>query len=226
MNKKILVIAAHADDEVLGCGGTIARHSDMGDEVHIVILADGVSSRKSEHYEKDLDVRLQATYAACEILGTQLPVFLGFPDNRMDTVALLEIVQSLESIIEKVKPSIVYTHHAGDLNIDHRLTHQATMTACRPQTGFTLEAIYCFEVVSSSEWGPISNNKPFCPNHFVDITSTFERKFLALDEYQVELREYPHARSRKGIEALAISRGTSMGMKFAEAFVTERTLVR
>jgi len=226
MNKKILVVAAHPDDEVLGCGGTIARHTDSGDEVHILILADGVSSRNTKHFKKDLDSRLQSTYAACKCLNTQSPIFQGLPDNRMDTIALLDIVQPIERVIEKIKPSIIYTHHNSDLNIDHQLTHQSVITACRPQVAFIIQEIYCFEILSSTEWVAPSSKNQFIPNHFVDISNTFNRKIEALDEYSMEMREYPHSRSIKSVEALAIHRGTSMGMKYAEAFVTERTLVR
>ncbi len=226
MNKTILVVAAHPDDEVLGCSGTMARHASEGDEVYVVFMSDGVSSRTSIE-SNEVEARKQAAKDASNILGVvQSPRFLGFPDNRMDTVALLDIVQTLEQVINEIEPKVVYTHHSDDLNIDHKITHQAVMTACRPQTGFVVQAIYCFEVLSSTEWGSPSNNKQFNPNHFVDISNTFECKVEALSEYSMEMREYPHSRSIKSVEALAIHRGTSMGMKYAEAFVTERTLVR
>ena len=132
MPETILIVAAHADDEVLGCGGAMARHVAEGDEVHVIFMADGISARGAEF---DRSVRERACVQAMELLGVRSHHALGMPDNRMDSLSLLEIVQPLEQRIHALRPHRVYTHHAGDLNIDHRLTHQAVMTACRPLPG-------------------------------------------------------------------------------------------
>ena len=152
MSKSVLVVAAHADDEALGCGGTIARHATSGDQVHVVFVADGVTSRLNTGAE-ELARRQKATEQARDILGIQSTTFLGLPDNRLDSLTLLDIVQPLEAIVARLTPELVYTHHYGDLNVDHRQTHQAVMTACRPLPGTTVREILTFEVMSSTEWG-------------------------------------------------------------------------
>ena len=149
--KKVLVIAAHPDDEVLGCGGVIAKHVFQGDEVHLVFMSDGVKSR-SQFLEENLKQRMNASKLAQSLLGITSSQHLDFQDNRMDSIALLDIIQKLEPIIDNLKPSVVYTHHHGDLNIDHQLTHSAVITACRPVPNFSVREIYGFEVLSSTEW--------------------------------------------------------------------------
>ena len=222
--KKILVVAAHPDDEVLGCGGAIARHVDEGDEVYIVFMADGVTSREKVA-DEDLRVRHKAAYSSCEVLGAQTPQFLGFPDNKMDTIALLDIVQTLEKVMDKIQPSIVYTHHDGDLNVDHRITHRAVLTACRPQPENYVNEIYSFEILSSTEWASPSVKNTFAPNRFVDISKVIERKIKALTAYADEMRDYPHSRSIETVELLAKYRGSTMGMRAAESFKIERRLI-
>jgi N-acetylglucosamine malate deacetylase 1 len=223
MSKTVLVVAAHPDDEVLGCSGTIARHVDNGDKVHVVFMSDGVTSRTYTNH-KEVKERKQAAINACHILGVKRkPIFLEFPDNRMDTIALLDIVQTLEKVINKIEPGVVYTHHSGDLNIDHKITNQAVMTACRPQPGFCVREIYSFEVLSSTEW--LTNN-PFIPNYFVDISDALELKVLAIKAYNSELRSFPHARSIESIKALAKYRGASVGVSAAESFKVERLIFK
>ena len=219
--KVILVVAAHPDDEVLGCSGTVARHVSDGDNVHTVFMSDGVTSRSGVD-SNEVEARKQSAKNASNILGiSESPRFLGFPDNRMDTIALLDIVQTLEQVINEIEPEVIYTHHSGDLNIDHKITHQAVMTACRPQPEFCVREIYSFEVLSSTEW---STNNPFIPNYYVDISDTLELKISAIKSYDSELRTFPHARSIEAIRALANYRGASVGVKAAEAFKVERLI--
>lgn len=218
---KVLVIAAHADDEALGCGGTMAKHSAQGDSVHVAFLADGVTSRGTED---GLDQRNEAAENAAKALGAQKPYLLGFPDNKMDGMPLLDIVQKLEELIGDIKPDVIYTHHAGDLNVDHRITHQAVMTACRPMPGTNVQEIYCFEVLSSTEWATPNAANYFIPDYYVDITSTLKAKQAALKCYEAEMRPFPHARSYEAVDALARTRGVHMGVEAAEAFVTARRI--
>lgn len=220
MSKNILIVAAHPDDEVLGCGGTIARHVSEGDKVNIVYMADGITSRDLQTH-KDSEVRQTASHKAQEILGIQHAFYLEFADNKMDSYPLLDIVQALEKVILQYQPSIIYTHHLGDLNIDHQVTHKAVMTACRPQPNFCVKKIYSFEVVSSTEWNS-PNLHPFIPNFFVDISQFLDTKLLALDAYQLEMREPPHSRSKEHIKSLTQHRGHSMGLDAAEAFMLLR----
>ncbi len=222
MSKTILVVAAHADDEVLGCGGTMARHAAAGDSVHVVFVADGVSSRLGSGIE-DMVLRKKAIERACTILGVTSSTMFGLPDNKLDSIPLLDIVQPLESICAKLEPDVVYTHHYGDLNVDHRLTHQAVMTALRPLPGSKVKEIYAFEVVSSTDWsGP--SMPPFVPQLSIDISNYLDSKMMALESYQMEMRPTPHSRSLENIKLLALHRGYTIGFHAAEAFMVLRVL--
>lgn len=216
--RRILVVAAHPDDEVLGLGGTLARHADQGDEIHILILAEGATSRQGEGAEAVAHLRQVAARAAA-ILGARPPRFAGLPDNRMDSLDLLDVTQVVEAVVEEVKPDVVYTHHGGDLNRDHRVTHEAVVTACRPLPGAPRRALFAFETVSSTEWASPAVGEAFRPARFVDISASFDRKMRALAEYACEMRPFPHARSLLAVEALARLRGSQAGLDAAEAFV-------
>jgi len=219
MSKNIVVFAAHPDDEVLGCSGTLSRHVDDGDSVSIIFMADGETSRNVV----DLSNRRSLAYRSCEIIGCNKPEFIDYPDNRMDTIEFLDIVKKIEYFVNKYKPSIVYTHYQNDLNIDHKITYKATMTACRPQPNFCVKEIYSFEVLSSTEWS-LSPVSAFNPKKFVDISATLDRKLNAIDEYSDEMRDFPHARSKDAVLYLAKLRGSSIGVEAAEAFQVERLL--
>ena len=228
--QKVLVIAAHPDDEVLGCGGTIARHCARGEEVQALILAEGATARDrtrnvDNHSDSIEDLRASARRAA-EILGAKTPIFAGLPDNRLDSLDFLDLVKVIEGIVTELLPTTIYTHHAGDLNVDHRLVHQATLTACRPLPGTPVEAIYTFETLSSTEWSSPNANDYFLPSLFVDIDGYLETKLEALRCYASEMRPYPHARSVESVDALARYRGATMGCNAAEAFSVVRQLVR
>lgn len=224
--KKILVIAAHPDDEVLGCGATIARHAKSGDSVHIVILAEGVTSRDDLRDRLRRDVELselaKAAFSARDILGAKTLDLHEFPDNRMDSVDHLDIVKVIEKFLNMYEPEVVYTHHAGDVNIDHRCIHEAVITATRPQPGQTVKTLLFFEVPSSTEWQPPGSAPAFAPNWFVDISSTLSLKMEALAAYKTEMRSWPHTRSCEAVEHLARWRGATIGSDAAEAFVLGR----
>jgi LmbE family N-acetylglucosaminyl deacetylase len=221
MSKTILVIAAHPDDEVLGCGGTIARCTQQEDEVYCLILGEGITSRyhqRGEAIEEELKQLKSEAKRAANILGIKKVFFRDLPDNRFDTMPLLEIVKAIEEVKGGVKPDIVYTHHQGDLNIDHQITFKATITACRPMKGETVKEIYCFEVPSSTEWNFDDAQNYFMPNVFIDITETFAKKVEALQAYSTESREYPHPRSPKALEIIARRWGVTVGRELVEAF--------
>lgn len=222
MSKTVLIVAAHADDEALGCAGTIARHVAEGDHVHLVLMADGVNSRLSAT-AANMDRRLAAMQAAQSILGIASVESLGLPDNQMDSLPLLKIVQQLEQAIERLRPSVVYTHHHGDLNVDHRLTHEAVMTVCRPIPGSSVREIYGFEVLSSTEWSTPQRER-FMPTLFVDITEQLAIKLKALGAYAEEMRAVPHSRSLQHAEVLTRHRGYSVGVDAAEAFEVYRVI--
>lgn len=223
-NTRVLAVVAHPDDEVLGAGGTLARHSAKGDEVHIVFLADGVGARGDDKLA--VKRRAKAASLAASLLGAREPQFIGFADNRLDAVDLLDITRAIEKVVEKIAPSTVYTHHAGDLNIDHSLCHRATLTACRPLPGSPIRCIYAMEIPSSTEWASPSAAEAFLPTHFVDISEVQEIKRRALEAYSEEMRAFPHPRSFEAVSALATWRGASAGLKFAEAFMVVREINR
>ena len=223
----MLVLAAHPDDEVLGCGGTIARYAESGFTIHVAFLSDGVFSRDGINSEQldELETRRVAAKKACDILGVTSVSFDDLPDNRMDTIPHLEIVKNIERLMEKYTPAEIYTHHAGDVNIDHCLTHQAAVTACRPQPGSSVNTLLSFEIPSSTEWQIPGNLPIFCPNWYVDISKTLDAKLEAIQAYKQELREWPHPRSLKGIKHLTHWRGSIIGVDAAEAFMLGRNIV-
>ena len=217
--KNVLVVAAHSDDEALGCAGTIAKHIASNDNVYLLFMTDGVGSRHVTR-DKVIDRQEKATRVA-KILSISSMENLNFPDNKMDSVPLLDITQSIEKKISEVKPDIIYTHHIGDLNIDHQITHKAVMTACRPQPGFSVKEIYAFEILSSTEW-QTPGHLSFSPNVFVDITDFIDIKHQVLDVYREEMRQIPHSRSIENAIRLNSLRGNSVGQEYAEAFIMLR----
>lgn len=227
MSQSILILAAHPDDEVLGCGGTIAKLADAGAIIHVAFLADGVFSRAGNQnkHQVELHIRRTAAQKACDILGVKSVSFGDFPDNRMDTIALLDIVKAVEALVAAHQPETIFTHHVGDVNIDHCRVHEAVVTACRPQHGYPVKMLLCFEVPSSTEWQLPGSAPAFAPNWFVDISATLDRKLSALEAYADELRAWPHPRSRQGVEHLAHWRGATVGVDAVEAFMLGRRLV-
>jgi LmbE family N-acetylglucosaminyl deacetylase len=230
MSKSILVIAAHPDDEILGCGGTMARHAQTGDEVHVAILAEGITSRgdqrKREARKADLSVLKRIAQKANDLLGVKSLVLHDFPDNRIDSLDRLDVIKAVESFIERVKPDILYTHHGGDLNVDHRRIHEAVVTACRPMPhNHGVHTLLFFEVASSTEWQTPGSAIPFTPDWYVDISDTLELKLRSLQAYESEMRSWPHARSIAALEHLARWRGANIGVEAAEAFKLGRRLI-
>jgi N-acetylglucosamine malate deacetylase 1 len=222
----VLIVAAHPDDEVLGCGGTIARFSSAGADVHVLILADGESSRiGNADYTACRAARVQAARAALDILGVKSVEMHELPDNQLDSVELIRVVRLIESCIARFRPSVVFTHYAGDVNVDHQVAHNATIVACRPQPGHPVKELLFFEVASSTEWRPAASGMQFTPSWFVDISSTLDRKLLAMTAYGEELRAFPHPRSLDALTALARWRGASVGVNAAEAFALGRKIV-
>ena len=228
MPRTVAVIAAHPDDEVLGCGATIARHAAAGEKVHVLIVGEGATSRDATRNRATMQAQLselaRSARKAHAILGSAGLEMLGFPDNRLDSVDLLDVVKPIETFLGKVSPEIVYTHFPADLNLDHRVVSEAVQVACRPLPGSVLRQLLMFEVASSTEWR-IASPTVFNPNYYVEISATLERKTQALSAYSAEMRPWPHARSLEAVQALAKWRGASVGVPAAEAFVLGRGLV-
>ena len=228
MTERILAVAAHPDDEILGVGGTLARYAAANVPVKTLILGEGATSRSTDPVDKacqfEVSALVHASNQAANVLGCLPPSHLGLPDNKLDTVPLLDIIKRIEFVIDEHKPTRVYTHHGGDLNIDHRITHEATVTACRPIPGSRIRGLYAFETLSSTEWRPASTAIPFSPNKFVGITMQLQRKIKALTCYGDEIADFPHARSIQAVTALAHLRGASVGLEAAEAFSVIREI--
>ena len=222
MNGPVLVVAAHPDDEVLGCGGTMAKWASEGRAVHVLIMADGETARPAATAH-DCAERLAAALAAGVVVGATVDR-LGFADNRMDGAMLLDVVQRIEEYVAKIQPTTVLTHHAGDVNMDHRVVHQAVVTACRPQPGHSVRELLFFEVPSSTEWQAPGSAPPFLPNYFVDTSNWTDAKACALRCYDSEMRAFPHPRSYGAVEALGKWRGATAGFAVAEAFMVGRVL--
>lgn len=225
---RVLVVAAHPDDEILGCGGTIARHADAGDIVQVLIAAEGATSRQKQRdchlAADDLSTLANAARVAGDILGAAGVELLGLPDNRMDSLDRLDLIKQIEECITRHQPQIVYVHHSGDVNVDHRRLHEAVVTACRPTPGHPVRLLLSYEVASSTEWQPHVSAPSFQANWFVDISAQWLRKKQALEAYASEMRPWPHARSIEALEHLARWRGAQVGIEAAEAFCLLRQL--
>ena len=230
MNKSILVVAAHPDDEALGCGGTIAKHTSNGDDVHVLIITEGVTSRDYGNEEPSRADKLKklsySAQKANDILGVKSLKILGFPDNRLDSIDRLDVIKAIEEHASKIAPQIIYSHSDTDLNIDHRIVNEAVLTAFRPIPNSTIEKIFFFEVPSSTGWNQTISANNFIANSFEDISSTLSIKLKSLKEYEMEMRDWPHARSLRGIEYLAKYRGALVGLEAAEAFYLARNIIR
>jgi LmbE family N-acetylglucosaminyl deacetylase len=224
----ILVVAAHPDDELLGCGGTIARLSRQGDKVYILIVGEGVSSRyeRREMAGKEEFARLKkATIDVAARLGAADLFMLDLPDNRLDQVPLLDIIKKIEAIGKKVSPTMVFTHHPGDLNIDHQCVFRATLTATRPTPDSPVKELYSFEIPSSTEWAFGQCGPAFQADTFFDVSDSLEQKIEALKIYESEVRAFPHPRSPEALRAIAQRWGSVVGLSAAEAFKLVRRIV-
>lgn len=227
-SERILVVAAHPDDEILGMGGTMAKDIKDGDKVSVCILGEGITSRydrREEAKEEEIQQLENDSRRALEILGVKDVSYHRLPDNRFDSVDLLDIVKIIEKTLKQVKPEVIYTHHRGDLNIDHRITFDAVMTATRPQGNNRVRKILSFEVPSSTDWVDPSPERAFLPNVFVDISDTLDKKIEAIKTYQSEIRNFPHPRSIEAITITARKWGTKVGLNMVEAFVAIKEVI-
>ncbi len=216
---RILVMAPHPDDEVLGCGGTIARHVQNGDEVYLCIVTRAYPPKWSEEF---LERRPLEIKRSNEILGIKKTFFLNFPTVKLDTLPQVELNDKISSVVEKIRPDIAYIPHRGDLNRDHRLVFEASLVALRPKER-KIKRILAYEVLSETEWGqPLA---PFHPNVYVDITGTLPLKLEAMKAYSSEVKEFPHPRSLEAITSLAIKRGSEACLERAEAFQLIREII-
>jgi len=220
-NNKILVVAAHPDDEILGCGGTIAKLK-IHNEINVIFMTNGVSAR-GKNKQKEIKERKNSCLKLFDYLSLPKPIFLNFPDNQMDKIPLLKIVKKVEKKIRLIKPTTIFTHYSHCLNIDHKKTFEAVITACRPTNKLSVKKILSFEVPSSTDWA-LYKDKYFQPNYFIDISNYLSEKLKLIKYYKKELRNYPHSRSITNIKSLAGVRGASCGVKYAEGFYLNRSI--
>lgn len=216
----VLVVAAHPDDEVLGAGGTIARLARDRD-VHVGILGEGATSRRPRREDtppEEVRRLAEDARAAAKVLGVVEVVLAGLPDNRLDTVPLLDLAKTVEGWVARWRPTQVLTHHGGDLNVDHVLAQRAVLAATRPLPGSPVREVLAFEVPSATDWSFGAVAGPFRPNVFVDVASTLDRKVEALACYRGEARPFPHPRSPEALRAAAVRWGSVAGCGAAEAF--------
>lgn len=228
--KKIMIVAAHPDDEILGLGASIHRLIQRYSvQVHVVILGEGLTSRDDkrnpEKWKKQLEVHQKNIKDAQDKIGFESVNTYSFPDNRFDSVPLLDIIKTVEKEKTAWKPDIIFTHHSGDVNIDHQKTFEAVTTACRPIEDECVRAILTFETPSSTEWIPSSEPRHFLPNLFIEIEeNNLQAKIDAMESYEFERRNYPHPRSPKALRTRASFWGQTVGATYAEAFQVIRMI--
>lgn len=223
--RKILVIAAHPDDEVLGCGGTMAKLAREGNEIYTLMMGEGLTARDKKRdrglRKKELNELKKQIDSANRMLGVKEIFIHNFPDNRFDSVDLLDIIKKIEEVKRKIKPEVVFTQHEKDLNIDHQILYKAVLAATRPMVGETVKEIYSFEALSSTEWNYPLN---FLPDVYFEISDTLELKIKAMKIYKSELKDFPHPRSLEGIKLNARYWGMRVGQKHVEVFKTVRVI--
>ena len=229
-NKKILIVVAHPDDELLGLGAAMNRLiSDFGVQTKVVILGEGITSRSKNRdqkkWEKELKIHKQNIESARNSIGYDITVTYDLPDNRFDSVPLLDIIKIIEKEKKEFNPEIIFTHHGGDLNIDHQRTFEAVMTACRPTRNEIVKTIITFETPSSTEWQAFTQAKHFFPNFFIPVTeNNINAKIKGMESYFFEKRKFPHPRSPQSLMISSQKWGITIGEKYAEAFCIVRTI--
>ena len=217
----VLVVAAHPDDEVLGCGGTAARLAREGHSIYTAILGEGITARYPQPGCADqasLDKMHDCSRNVADLLGVKELSLHDLPDNRFDSLPLLDVIKLVEQSIERWRPDIIYTHHSGDLNIDHQVVNRAVLTAVRPVPGQCVREVYMFEVPSSTEWAFQQLAPVFKPNVFVNIEDTLQLKLQGMQLYESEVRKFPHPRSPEALTGIARRWGSVVGCQAAEAF--------
>lgn len=219
MSQQVLVIAPHPDDEVLGCGGAIARHADRGDDVHVLVVTRG----DPQLYPQDDEAAIRREIdAAHGVLGVATTTQLDFPAPRLDTIPGYQLADAIAAILRRLQPQTVYLPHAGDIHLDHQRVFQAALVAARPINRCSVRQLLCYETLSETEWSPPRGDQVFIPNVFVDIAPFLERKLKAMACYEAELQAFPHPRSLQALTALAELRGATVGLTAAEAFALVR----
>ena len=226
-NERILVIAAHPDDEVLGLGGTIAKYTVQGAEVAVLIITDGSTSqyRDDPKLQDILNAKKLETANCAAVLGVKHIFYGGLLDMKLDVTPHIEINQVIEKVIDNFQPNIVFTHFFGDINKDHQRVSESTLVACRPTAEQCVKKVFLYSVPSSTEWNIQVTSTVFTPNWYVDISGEFaEKKYKAMECYKTELREFPHPRSIQYLRIADMAEGNRIGLLAAESFILVRSV--
>ena len=218
---RVLVIAPHPDDEVLGCGGTIVRHAKQGDSVYVCIVTKAYAPDWSEEFLKNRPLEIAESN---KILNITRTYFLDYPTVKLDTIPQKELNEAIAKVVSEISPQVLYVPHRGDLTTDHRLVFDAAMVVVRPKPVAVIKRVLSYETLSETEWAAPFPESAFMPNVYVDISDALETKLKAMAAYKTELKEYPHPRSLEAISALAKVRGSAIRVEAAEAFMLVREI--
>ncbi|MBW8523171.1 PIG-L family deacetylase [Chryseobacterium chendengshani] len=221
---KVIVVAPHADDEIIGCGATIAKHISEGDDVYVIVATNAAIGAPELFSQDIIDLVRTEAINAHQFLGVKETFFLEFPAPALNAFPEYKISLEISKIFERIKPTHLYLPHAGDIHQDHKAIYRASLVAARPQGEHKIYNIYCYETLSETEWTPMQE-KAFVPNHFVNVSNVFSKKIEAMKFFGSQIKEFPHSRSIDAFEALAMYRGSTIGVERAEAFVVERQIV-
>jgi N-acetylglucosamine malate deacetylase 1 len=219
---KVVVIATHPDDEVLGCGGVMARHAACGDEVHVIVVTRGIPELYPVSLVEQTRNEFRAAVAVLKVTGT---AFLDFPAPKLDTVPHFQLADAIAGVIRRVGAEMVYIPHHGDIHVDHRMVYMASLVACRPVNNCPVKRLLAYETLSETEWAPAHSGDAFIPTVFVDVTPFMPQKLEALRCYASQIRPAPNSRSTRTVEALAAFRGGTVSVMAAEAFMLIRDVV-
>lgn len=229
-NKRILIVVAHPDDEILGLGATMKKLiAEFEVVTRVIILGEGITSRSdardTAYWEKELQIHRNNIHSAQKAIGYHSVGIYNFPDNRFDSVPLLDIIKVVEKEKADFLPNVIFTHHGGDVNVDHQRTFEAVITCCRPMVHEQVKTIITFETMSGTEWRASTDPKHFLPNWFVSVNQEqMSAKTLAMESYEFERREYPHPRSSEALQIVAQRWGIATGVACAEAFCVVRCI--
>jgi N-acetylglucosamine malate deacetylase 1 len=212
---RVLVISAHPDDETIGAGGTLARHVAYGDDVYWCVVTQAYPPQWSEAVIAEAARQVNEVQ---HVLGFRQVFRLGFPTVKLNTVPYIDLSSALQRVIDDVRPEVVYTLSADDINLDHRIVYNSTLVAARPLPGSSIKRLLCYEIAPTARFGLPAGSHGFVANVFVDIADYLDRKLEAMACYKTELHEFPHPRSLQGLRLLAEERGLSVGLRAAECF--------
>lgn len=220
---RVIVIAPHPDDEIIGCGATMAKHIFQGDEVFVIVATNASIGAPELFTSENVKSTREEALAAHKLLGVKKTFFLEFPAPALNAFPEYKMSLDFSKLFQSIEPTHLYLPHPGDIHQDHKAIYRSALVAARPQGAHKISNIYCYETLSETEWTPM-HEKPFVPNHFVDVTNVFHKKNEAMLCFNSQVKKFPHSRSLESFEALAKYRGSTIGVERAEAFIVERQI--